>query len=293
MQASKLTIQKEILILKFETQLEPVQLSLLKSLFIDSLSEQYSFDEAEAMFYIALNHIEQKNRTHVLFGESTFFKEQYFDIVNQLTKKRPIQYILGIAPFYGLEVQVNKFTLIPRPETEELVLWVIQENKDTNQRILDIGTGSGCIALAIKTQLPQATVSACDISTEAIELATLNAKSLELDISFFQCDILKDDLQECDIIISNPPYIAQSEKKELDKNVLDYEPHLALFVDHEDPLLFYKVIVNKAKKHRAIIYFETSEYYHSELTDWLKNQELQYQWKADFQGKNRMLKVWW
>ncbi|NNJ56519.1 MAG: peptide chain release factor N(5)-glutamine methyltransferase [Bacteroidia bacterium] len=270
-----------------------MKLSLLKSLFIDSLLDQYSFDEAEALFFTTLNHVEQKNRTHLLFGESTFFKDQYFNVVNELKKNRPIQYVLGTAPFYGLEIQVNEATLIPRPETEELVHWVIQENKNTNLRILDIGTGSGCIALALKSCLSQAIISGCDISLDAIELASQNAKNLKLDVTFFQCDIINEEIPDGDIIISNPPYIAKSEKEQMDKNVLDYEPHLALFVENEDPLLFYKRIITKAKKQRSTLYFETSEFYYSELTEWLKSQELRYQWKSDFQGKNRMLKVWW
>ena len=270
-----------------------MQLSVLKSFFIDSLSDVYSFDESEAMFYLALNHIEQKNRTHVLFGESTFFKEHYFNVIKELKEKKPIQYIFGVASFYGLEVQVNEFTLIPRPETEELVHWIIEENKGTNSRILDIGTGSGCIALALKSQLPQASISACDVSKEAIEVAMQNATSLELKIDFFQCDILGQEIGDYDIIISNPPYIAPSEKAKMDKNVLDYEPHIALFVEDEDPLLFYKVICNKARKNNATVYFETSEFYHESLSDWLKEQHIDFEFKTDFQGKFRMLKVWW
>jgi release factor glutamine methyltransferase len=173
--------------------------------------------------------------------------------ITDLLQHRPVQYVLGETWFHGLRFHVNENVLIPRPETEELVDWIITENNHHQQlRILDIGTGSGCIPISLKKGLPQATVYSCDISEAALEVARQNAADLEAAVHFIQQDILDaslwDKLPEVDIIVSNPPYIPENNKAAMHKNVLEHEPHLALFVSNEDPLSFYRAIAELSGK---------------------------------------------
>jgi release factor glutamine methyltransferase len=253
----------------------------------------YTRSEAENIFYIVLHSLERKSKTDIIVGSETLITETYQDILVELKTGVPVQYLTQEAPFYNLDLFVDERVLIPRPETEQLVHLVIEENKGTHKTVLDIGTGSGCIPLAIKNSWPEATVSGCDVSPEAMEVATKNKKSLDLDINLFQLDILKEEIEQYDIIVSNPPYIAESEKSEMHKNVLENEPHLALFVKDADPLIFYKKIVEHASNHKSTCYFETSEFYRESLDEWLDKQELNFEWKRDFQGKDRILKVTW
>lgn len=183
--------------------------------------------------------------------------------VKKLKQHVPIQYILGKADFYGMKFLVNEHVLIPRPETEELVDLIIKENKGKKISILDIGTGSGCIAIALKKHIPDASVTALDVSESALNVAKQNAELNKVEINFIHGDILSPELNlgnSCyDIVVSNPPYIATAEKASMEKNVLDHEPHLALFVDDTDPLLFYKAISQKALnclKKEAELFFE-------------------------------------
>ena len=196
-------------------------------------------------------------------------KARITEIVGALKKSVPIQYALGTADFYGREFLVNPSVLIPRPETEELVEIIL---KDVRQKryskpvgILDIGTGSGCIALTLAAEVGQADVTAVDISPEALATARANAARLKVNAAFCQADILSGPAAEkgipgrFDLIVSNPPYVMESEKREMEKNVLDYEPHLALFVDDRDPLLFYRHIARFGKKRlnpEGTLYFE-------------------------------------
>ena len=175
-------------------------------------------------------------------------------IVFRLKKFEPIQYILGETEFYGLKIKVNPSVLIPRPETEELVQWITKSKLPVNARILDIGTGSGCIALALKSLLKNAEVFGVDVSENALDVARQNAIGNSLDVVFFQSDILK--WKECewkiyDVIVSNPPYIMESEKQQMHANVLEYEPANALFVNDNDPLVFYRAISAFSKKYLA------------------------------------------
>lgn len=171
--------------------------------------------------------------------------------IPDLLRHRPVQYVLEEAWFHGLRFYVNENVLIPRPETEELVEWIIEEHKDVAAlTILDIGTGSGCIPISLKKALPQATVLSCDVSEGALEVARKNAKDLDAAIHFLHQDILDQQLWSTlpavDIIVSNPPYIPEKDKSTMHANVLDHEPHLALFVSNEDPLTFYEAIANLA-----------------------------------------------
>jgi release factor glutamine methyltransferase len=209
--------------------------------FIQELSPFYDAYEAESFFYLIL---ENKHRLRqidlALNHELTFSKSDFViwdSILEKLKKEVPIQYLLGKTHFYGLEFDVNENVLIPRPETEELVEWIINENLNTAKsrklKILDIGTGSGCIAISLAKNLPNADVHAIDVSKKALETAKWNALSNKVNVTFMYKDILELEALKCDfdIIVSNPPYVRNLEKAEIKKNVLDYEPHLALFVD--------------------------------------------------------------
>jgi release factor glutamine methyltransferase len=220
--------------------------------------------------------------------------------VKQLKQQRPVQYILGKADFYKLQFVVNEQVLIPRPETEELVDLIIRELKQTNAPdILDIGTGSGCIAITLKKNLPAATVAALDVSEGALKVAMQNAVSNQVAVSFFQQDILKTNtlpeavFRQFDCIVSNPPYICISEKKEMDKNVLEHEPHLALFVPDEDPLLFYKAIADFALNHlkpKGKLYFEINAAYGLETKQMLEKKGFKNVILiSDLNNKNRIL----
>ncbi len=192
--------------------------------------------------------------------------------IERLSKGEPIQYICEKTFFYGLELYLNSSVLIPRPETEELVDLIIKENKNKKIAILDIGTGSGAIAISLAKNLPDARISAIDISTEVLSTAELNAKKHAVSVDFTIHDIRKEipasSFGNFDIIVSNPPYIPENEKKNIHPNVVEYEPNIALFVPENDPLIFYKKIISFSKNHLAkggMVYLETHEKYHKEL----------------------------
>ena len=208
----------------------------------------------------------------------------------------PIQYIFGETDFLDFKIKVTPSVLIPRPETEELVHWIIEKRIPNNSRILDVGTGSGCIALALKKRLKNCNVFGVDISAEALEVARKNGKINKLHVDFFQADILKwEQIQweKFDVIISNPPYVRLSEKLEMNNNVLLYEPEKALFVTNEDPLVFYRTIAafaNKYLNEDGKLYFEINEYLAFEMKNLMlgmgfNNVEI----KKDINGKNRMI----
>lgn len=244
------------------------------------------------------------------FNEKIFLTEENFstllNIKNRLLQSEPLQYVLGNADFYGNKFKVNPSVLIPRAETEELVYHVINHIKSStyqqNPVVLDIGTGSGCIPITIKQKLPSTTVFACDISTQALQVAQANADALATVIQFIQADILdesqwKNSFEHLnfDIIISNPPYIAHDESRLMPKYVLDYEPHLALFVDNDDTLLFYKKIIAFAKqfgKPNTAIFFECNEYNAIQLENYCIEMGLsQVKLIKDMSGKNRILHI--
>lgn len=203
---------------------------------------------------------------------SDFIKEKIDFVLERLSKNEPIQYIFNEAYFQGFHLKVNRHTLIPRPETEELVDIIIKDNPNSDLRILDIGTGSGAIAIALARSLRFPIVDAIDISQEALNTAKENADKLKAKVNFFQNDILKIDCNDFDIydiIVSNPPYITEQEKAEMELNVIDYEPHSALFVPDNDPLLFYRAITQyaiKALKPSGRIYFEINSRFGNETT---------------------------
>jgi release factor glutamine methyltransferase len=250
--------------------------------------------------YTALNSAQLLVSGDKTLNESVLLKIKF--AINDLKVYKPVQYILGKTFFYDLEFNVTPDVLIPRPETEELVKWIIDDYKSHLQvfTLLDIGTGSGCIPVSLKKHLPQARVNAVDISEKALEVAKRNAKQNEVSINFMQLDILDrerwQELPKTDVIISNPPYVCDSEKEMMQPNVLDYEPHLALFVSNDDPLLFYNAIADFALqklKPNGSLYFEINENFVLQTKTLLEikgftNCEI----RKDMQGKNRMIKAW-
>lgn len=216
------------------------------------------------------------------------------EIVNRLSQGEPIDYILGYTYFYGLQIMVNQHTLIPRPETEELVDWVINENKHIpNLKILDIGTGSGCIALALAHNLPSAVLAAVDISDKALDITIQNMQNLNILLDVKIVNILEsttwDNFGYYDIIVSNPPYIKPSEKMGLSEQVRDYEPHIALFSEENNPIVFYEKILEFGLKHlnpNGLVYFETHQEY--QLEDYTG---YRIERKRDMSGNYRFLKA--
>lgn len=240
--------------------------------FRQELNDIYDPGEIETFILYCFEAYLNFNKTDLILSatenvtESELLKFNF--AVKQLKQQRPIQYILGVADFYGLKFKVDEHVLIPRPETEELVDLIIREQKYKQElSVLDIGTGSGCIAVALKKNLFQAKVSALDISNEVLGIARQNAQSNQVDITFFQEDILNwkpNKPEKYDCIVSNPPYICFSEKGDMHKNVLEHEPHLALFVPNDDPLLFYNSIADFALKYLQTggkLYFEINASY--------------------------------
>lgn len=233
------------------------------------------------------------NRDQVLPSEKL---EQVTEVVRRLKNYEPIQYVLGQTEFFGLCLKVSPAVLIPRPETEELVDWVLSEVRPGTLSVLDVGTGSGCIALALKNRLPLARVSAVDISEEALELARQNAAENCLEVDFRREDILKWEASfwsEYDVVVSNPPYVRNSEKAQMEKNVLEYEPETALFVSDEDPLVFYRAIAGFAARYLkpgGHLFFEINEFLGEEMKRLLL--ELGFvglQLRTDVNGRPRMI----
>jgi release factor glutamine methyltransferase len=272
--------------------------------FIDVLTPIYDAGEAESFFYLILEEKQKLKRIDLALQPDLLFSEEeivvWNSILEELKKEIPIQYLLGSTSFYGLDFEVNPNVLIPRPETEELVEWIIRNNskieKFKDLKILDIGTGSGCIAISLAKNLPNATVSAIDVSEKALATAKKNAQNNSVNVAFINQNILQaEDLkQQFDIIVSNPPYVRNLEKEEIKKNVLDNEPHLALFVEDEDALIFYKKIAQLAQKNltaNGMLFFEINQYLGPETVALLE--ELQFkdiELRKDMYGNDRMIR---
>ena len=235
-------------------------------------------DEICSIIYLLLEDKFGLTKVEVMTGkEIEPVKLDYFnDIIQRINRHEPIQYVLGKAEFYGRRFAVDGSVLIPRPETELLIRAVLKEKK-FSPTILDIGTGSGCIAITLAVEIPSSEVYAIDISEEALTVAQQNAKNLKAKVNFSKFDILANEKLEhrFDIIVSNPPYIAESEKKEMNSNVLDFEPPLALFVTDKDPLVFYKAIARRGKsllKPGGKIFVEINERFGKELKQHFRNE---------------------
>ena len=256
---------------------------------IHELSDCYPAEELRELAYWIVEEATGVTRSQILMGYPAVDIPELNDILLRLKRHEPIQYIFGHTQWMGLELRVNHATLIPRPETAELVEWILQQHDhNTALRMMDIGTGSGCIAIALKKHCPKWQIQGIDISEEALEIAQQNAIHNGVDIQWKQMDILAETPDAIDIIVSNPPYICHREKADMDTRVLDYEPHRALFVPDNDPLLFYRRIASM--KSAKIIYFEINEAYGNEVCEMMK--DLGYtdvQLKHDIYGKARMV----
>jgi release factor glutamine methyltransferase len=279
--------------------------------FIQELTSMYDAGEAESFFYLILEEKQQLKRIDLALKPDLVFSEgeikDWNSILEQLKLEIPIQYLLGKTSFYGLDFEVNENVLIPRPETEELVDWILErqkaKGKRQNLKILDIGTGSGCIAISLAKNLPNAQVFAIDVSEKALATAGKNAILNEVNVTFIAQNILEVVSlsavhglgQEFDIIVSNPPYVRNLEKEEIKKNVLDNEPHLALFVEDNDALIFYRKIAELAQKNLSNsgqLYFEINQYLGKEMVDLLEGMEFKnVELRKDIYGNDRMMRA--
>ena len=278
-----------------------MKLKDFRTFFNEELSKTYPKTEIDAFFFRLIEHELNFQLTDVFtkpdFSISDESMSSMKSVVTRLQKEEPIQYILGATNFYGLEFKVNPNVLIPRPETEELVSWVIEEIGDKELSVLDIGTGSGCIPITVKQKSPQTEVTAIDISNSALQIAKENANHHKTTINFIELDILSTNKlsQKFDIIISNPPYVRELEKAEIKNNVLQNEPSLALFVDNDKPLVFYIKIAELAKEYlteNGVLFFEINQYLGTETKQMLENKGFtNVTLKKDLFGNDRMIKA--
>ena len=270
--------------------------------FIESLATIYDVLEVENFFYLVLENKNNLKRIDLALQRDLTFTgfeiNIWNEILEQLRAQIPIQYILGSTHFYDMVFDVNKNVLIPRPETEELIDWIIKCNSNcSGLKVLDIGTGSGCIAIALAKNLSNSAVFAIDVSKKALATAELNAKKNEVNVTFIEKNILNtSDLEmQFDIIVSNPPYVRNLEKGNMQKNVLENEPHLALFVDDEDPLVFYCKIADLAKRSlskNGQLYFEINQYLGDDMIFLLQNKGFKnVALRRDIYGSHRMIKA--
>lgn len=236
----------------------------------NTLSTIYPYEEARAIGFALLEDLFRLRRTDVLLGRADALSDAEKDLlqscIERLLQGEPLQYVVGTALFGDLRLNVSPATLIPRPETLELVEWIVEEEHHSSPRLLDIGTGSGCIAIALALRLPHATVEGWDISEEALAVARHNATQHGADITFAQVDICSPlaASPRFTTIVSNPPYICESERSDMAPHVLNFEPATALFVPDTDPLLFYRAIAQKGKQlllPRGALYFEINSAY--------------------------------
>lgn len=277
-------------------------LKSLRTYFKDELLGYYPDTEIESFFNMLTEHILNMKRLDIpqnLYAVVSGKKyEKFQKAIAKLKNYEPIQYIIGDTEFYGLVFKVNSSVLIPRPETEELVDWIIKDCKGKqNINILDIGTGSGCIAITLAKNLPNAKIFALDVSKDAIKTAKQNAINNDVKVAFIEADILDYDFDDMqfDVIVSNPPYVREMEKDAMSANVLNHEPHLALFVKDDDSLLFYRKINEHSKnilKPNGQLYYEINENLGEKTKELLlSNSFSDIELKKDVFGKDRMIKA--
>ena len=264
---------------------------------------EYVENEANSIAHILLEDLLSISKSTIATSpdlELSFPQiQQIGEALKRLLQNEPVQYVTGISEFAGRQFQVNKHVLIPRPETEELLRWISIEYRYASEmklRCIDIGTGSGIIPISLKLKNPGWEVSAVDVSEEALQVAKANATNHEADIKFISDDILnpKQVYEIYDIIVSNPPYVTEADKSQMQKNVLDYEPHTALFVTDGDPLQFYKAIIQFAQKHLAengLIYCEIHEDFHTQTKQLFESYDYYAEVQHDINGKFRLLKA--
>ena len=272
----------------------------LKKHFHQSLNDVFSSREIDYFFFQILHKILKWQKIDYVLNQENFSDSEFLDFLNrailELKLNKPIQHILGFVIFYELEIKVNEDVLIPRPETEELVSIIVNDLSNANT-LLDIGTGSGCIPLAVKNKFPHLNCIGTDVSINAIKIAQENSARLGLDVNFIHQDVFSSSFpsDSIDILVSNPPYIPKQELSTMSPNVVDYEPHSALFVPDNNPLLFYSRIAEMGTKilnKNGKIYFEIHEEYGDQIVNLLSDLNysnvLLYQ---DLQGKDRIVKA--
>jgi len=276
-----------------------------------SIATIYDESEAKNIADLVVEHITKQSRIESFLQKHKDLSSEQAKLLDQsidrLKKHEPVQYVTNECWFANMKFYVDKNVLIPRPETEELVDWVVRDvsleskvrSQSSEVRILDVGTGSGCIAIALKKKLQSAEIWACDISDEALNIARMNADLLNATIDFVGLDFLdpvqRNQLPQVDLIISNPPYVPEKERTEMKKNVADHEPSTALFVTNDDPLIFYKAIAefgNQKLNKNGNIYVEIHEDFSDRVKNiFLLNGHRSVEIKKDLQGKDRMIKV--
>jgi release factor glutamine methyltransferase len=276
------------------------KISEIKRLFHKELRKNFDNDEIDFFFFYSAEYFLNKTKTDIILNDILLSESEilrFLDLIKRLKSNEPIQYILGEVDFAGVKIFVNEDVLIPRPETEELCEIIKKDLRVDGKsiKILDICSGSGCISLAMKNFDKNFQVDAFDISEKAVEIANKSAKVNNLDINFFVEDVFSFDTDEkYDIIVSNPPYVLQKEKKLMQKNVLDFEPELALFVEDNNPLIFYDKISDIAKKtlkKGGKLYFEINENYSEEVKELLKLKQFDnITIKKDFRNKKRFVR---
>lgn len=264
------------------------------------LDRKFDKNEVEEFFFRLIDHYCHVDRLkYILNSKLELNKIEEVNLVRSikfLEKESPIQYITGQTQFMGMNFIVNKNVLIPRPETEELVRWIVQD-LHSNKRVLDIGTGSGCIATSLSKLMDNCIVFGWDISSDALDIASKNSKNNSVNVKYDLVDITyeKQCSEKFDIIVSNPPYVTQDDKLLMSKNVISYEPHIALFVKENDPLFFYNKILNFSKKNlisNGTIYFEINENFSKQVNKLLKKEGFHdIIVRKDFRGKYRMIKA--
>ena len=271
-----------------------------------ALQPLYDAQEADAIVLTVLKEVTGQSNAYLkAFPEyeiTADMQTKLKQILDQLITGKPLQYVLGHTEFYGLPFKVNPSVLIPRPETEELVDWVLNSNLPPSAiNILDIGTGSGCIAISLKKNLPNAPVWAMDISATALKTAKENAELNSVNVNFIEADVLNSTQtfnllpSTFNLLISNPPYVTPTDKQLMHTNVTDFEPHSALFVSQEDPLLFYKAIADLAIEKLVkggLLFFEINESYGNEMLSMLTNKGFkEIELRKDMSGRDRMIKA--
>jgi|TARA_R110002153_G_scaffold113353_6_gene255700 release factor glutamine methyltransferase len=285
-----------------------VLLREIKNIYHSELDAIYGKEEVNSFFYLLIEHYFDLERFILAIQpELVIDKKQetvIFQALSELKLEKPIQHIIGTTHFMDLDFKVNEHVLIPRPETEELVRWILDDHKNTAKilTILDMGTGSGCIPISLDKNLTDAKVFGLDISKDALKVAEENNALLNSDVKFYEADILSLDMEtsakeldeKFDIIISNPPYVRELEKAEMQNNVIDHEPSLALFVPDEDPLKFYSAVVNFAANHlneNGCLYLEINQYLGEETKQLLEKSNFKtIELRKDMFGNDRMIK---
>ena len=301
-----------------DKRLRIMTLQELKLKLLIDLNQIYPNEEILSFYFLLIHHKMGLTRAEIALNPNQILPKEdlnfYLDAITALQGEKPIQYIVGETEFYGLTFKVNEEVLIPRPETEELVDWILKEfNEKKELKILDIGTGSGCIAISLAKHLPEANISGMDISKHALQTALQNAKLNKVKINLFQQDILKNNDTsshptslgtglamnslpiEFDIIVSNPPYVRDLEKLEIKSNVLQNEPHIALFVSDDNPLLFYDKIADFTKQYltaNGLLFLEINQYLAENTTALLQQKGFKtIELRKDVFGNDRMIKT--